>query len=45
MLDSIVRGSHATEYVGDRSMELNCTRQLYDYNRWAQWRILAMAAD
>jgi uncharacterized damage-inducible protein DinB len=25
-------------------MELNCIRQLYDYNRWADRRILAMAS-
>jgi len=25
-------------------MEQKCIRQLYDYNRWADWRILAMAS-
>ena len=25
-------------------MELNCIRQLYDYNRWADRRILAIAS-
>src|SRR6516164_7311664 len=44
MIGSVARGSHSTEHLGDRSMELNCIRQLYDYNRWAARRILAMAS-
>jgi uncharacterized damage-inducible protein DinB len=31
-------------HLGDRAMELNNIRQLYDYNRWADRRILTVAS-
>jgi uncharacterized damage-inducible protein DinB len=40
---SCLTGSHPTEQLGDRAMELNNVRQLYDYNRWADRRILTVA--
>jgi uncharacterized damage-inducible protein DinB len=37
-------GSLPTEHLEDRAMELNNIGQLYDYNRWANRRILTVAS-
>ena len=42
---SRLTGSHPTEHLGDLAMELSNVRQLYDYNRWADRRILAVTAS